>query len=698
MRTIRVLALLAVGLGFVPACGPGPGVDASGTWVGTLDFGGSVRTFVFQLHQRAGGRISGYVLGGTPDRTIRGGSVSGSNLRFSVRLVDPGLTRSFRMDGTLTGNDFDGTADDGAAVQPLVLTRTAAVLHERQFLFADLDDMGEPVNLVRLAVVLDGSDAFVAGGWVGRDSCDLWACGGGVTSFVESGNDLQIGLESGGGCAAGSQLEATFNPKTKFYSGTYEFNHCGGTQSGELIGAKLTRTRSDHVASVLGTLAGLSERFESGAAFGAAHPSFSAGYLHDGATQAAVLAAFDAEKAAYTSIKADFRVAHVHTVPEPDLPPEAAGDVPPGFLLEEERWGIPSGGAVSVRYVDSAARPVNQRLDAWTEVGGQWRIHGNQQPGLDLPFEYEPIVGGDRQLRVPTAGGTVHVSLGPYGSHFSPNTGHTNGDAKANLTGFLPAGDSEMTELVNSGVLGVREPGDVWGYAGGAGGSAVRNRNPTYVAPADGAVSKVVYRAGPSAFYFDSVPHWEVELELPAGRRLKLGHLGSIAEPLKARVIAATGVDPDGFGGAVGTDLLDGEAPIPMLQGEGLARPQIAAQPVPGHPGYYQGNGTFGIAPWAQLEWQLIAPVGDEGADVCYYDHVPPALRAQLQSVMDVDMASSASYRYGGTWQDRKWEWGAEGRLGLAYSPLPRDFSSLYTQLGGWFEVGGGAGTIELFA
>jgi hypothetical protein len=88
-----------------------------------------------------------------------------------------------------------------------------------------------------------------------------------------------------------------------------------------------------------------------------------------------------------------------------------------------------------------------------------------------------------------------------------------------------------------------------------------------------------------------------------------------------------------------------------------------------------------------------------ENANACIYDLLEPARKAEIQAVMDADMANPFSQRYGGFNWAKKWTWGAEGRLCLAYSPNPIDFSSMYTNLGGWFE-GSDAGTTadELFS
>jgi len=93
-------------------------------------------------------------------------------------------------------------------------------------------------------------------------------------------------------------------------------------------------------------------------------------------------------------------------------------------------------------------------------------------------------MGADR-LTAPTPfGQPTYVSIGPYGSHFPPNTGHIQGNTKADYFGFLAQDDTELTELVGDGD-GVREPGETWAYWGGVAGERVRDRRVVYVAPAD---------------------------------------------------------------------------------------------------------------------------------------------------------------------------------------------------------------------
>ena len=72
--------------------------------------------------------------------------------------------------------------------------------------------------------------------------------------------------------------------------------------------------------------------------------------------------------------------------------------------------------------------------------------------GIDLPFVYTPNPNGT--LEVPTPGGTIWVSAGPYGAH----TGHRNGDAKTNFMGFFSDGYRGMVDLGDGD--GVRVPGE----------------------------------------------------------------------------------------------------------------------------------------------------------------------------------------------------------------------------------------------
>src|SRR5713226_7035350 len=176
--------------------------DVTGTWLATLPGRGGSRTLILQLHQRADGKVLGYIPGGTAHSVVTGGSVSGPGIRLERETKDPQVTRVFTLDGSVRRNIIDGTVDDGSGPRPIRLHRTARVFHEHRFLFAKPPvGSGEPTGIVDLSVVLDPRDRFVNGGFISQTDCSLFACGGVATSFSEAGGTVTVGLETGGACS-----------------------------------------------------------------------------------------------------------------------------------------------------------------------------------------------------------------------------------------------------------------------------------------------------------------------------------------------------------------------------------------------------------------------------------------------------------------------------------------------------------------
>lgn len=102
-----------------------------------------------------------------------------------------------------------------------------------------------------------------------------------------------------------------------------------------------------------------------------------------------------------------------------------------------------------------------------------------------------------------------------------------------------------------------------------------------------------------------------------------------------------------------------------------------------GFPDYFVGAGSYQDRPWAQMEFMFYN--GRDDGESCFYDYLPFSLETTLQDAMTRDMLDPDSQRYRCPTCSR-WRWRAEGRLCMAPSILPRDFSDLYTNLGGWFE------------
>lgn len=667
--------------------------QATGTWTFALDFDGTARTFSLELRQRADGSLVGYLLGGTQFRTMVSGGVTGSAVSFTLELRDPATTRTITLAGTLSRTGMTLTASGDIATQSVAAGRLECDLSEQQLVAAETTGGTGPLHLRDLSVVLDEEGQLVAGGFVGEEDCDLWACDGGVTSFSDDGTVLTVGLETDGGCSAGSSFSATWDAGSGLYSGSYTFHDCTGTATGDLLAAYGMGTSSAAARDALAGRASIADLLEADIPISEPLAALAPGYLDFGKDEPALRGELNAEISAYDDIEVELsRPRELVTVTHPRTLPDFVR--PMGWTVDERRSGVPvAGGPGSATYRDTATRPI---IDDFARLGldaGRWKIVGNQVPAIDLPFAYTIPVGGSR-LEAPTADGDpVYVALGPYGTHFQPLTGDPSGEGKANFVGFLPRDDSEMEELVDAdGPLdGVREPGDVWGYPAGGdlSGDRVRDRRPVYRPPVDGEVTALIYDHGPTGVYFDDEPQWRIELTLLGELRMALGHIGKIAPALRALVLTETGTDPDSFTGPNGTDLLAGHAPIAVAAGSELAFPQILADPVPGHPGYYVGGGSFLDYPWAQIEFQVPHHLGSShgpGGDFCVYRFLSATRRAELQTTMENDMLDPASQRYRATPFSRRWQWTAQSGLCQAENPLPDDFSSLYTRLGGWYE------------
>jgi hypothetical protein len=395
--------------------------------------------------------------------------------------------------------------------------------------------------------------------------------------------------------------------------------------------------------------------------------------LNYGRSGADVLSDFNRELATYDSIEATFnRIRSINSIDDPAAPPGFR--LPFGAFFDERRSGR-AGRDALVTYLDTHTTPNHRPFGTWAKEGSRWVIFGNQVGALRLPFDY---VAATSHLAAPTAGGPVYVSVGPYGAHFAPLTGHVQGDPKSNLMGFFTETRLGLTELAGD-LDGRCEPGESCGLHGGSDGSLIRNRVPAYKAPIDGVVVRIEYNS-PNGLYFDNAPKWQVAVQLHAGHVLNFDHVGRIGASLRDKVLAATGIDTDTFAGPQGD--LPGVAGITVSTDEILAYPQIVAVPVTGHPGFYGADNTGIRQPFVQMEFSL-----SEGRleKTCLYDHLPASTQSSLQAVLDADMADPTSQRFDLT--PRRWQWSAEGRLCVSYWSLPQDFSDLFTNQGGWFKI-----------
>lgn len=718
MSRLKLVAVLGA-LAALVACATTPAPtepDFSGTWTGLLPVGPTdTRAFTVQVHERDDLSLMAYVMGGTSKRTVPAGARIGDQMLLSFEFTDAGLARSILLEGAVTGDALTGTASDGAIALPVAWTRIAGPVTERKFAFVGSAGSGE--DLTELAVALDDTGALVSGSFVGG-GCDLIACGGGVLAFSEDpAGNLAIDLETGGSCSGTGTITATFDAATKFYNGAWTYTDdgaCGGgVAAGALMGGRDMGTTSGDAAQVLAALGDLADDLEAGAAFAAPYAPVWASYLHFGETEPQLLASLNAEVAAHPGAGVDFGdFKALRTVVPADVNPYLSSTPMASFR------DVRADGSGTYRDV-AAETPGEGGLNHIIDDAGQWRLSGNQVGEFDLPFDYTV---GTQGLDAPSGAGMVTVKLGGWGAHFGPLTGHLEGNGKADLMAHYAADVSELVEInaAPGGTPGVCDidlvwsgAGEVCGYPGGPGGALIRDRILRYVAPYDGEVLEIVYEerprplAAPETHYFDNVPHWSVRVAFEGGITIRFVHLGQIIGPVRAGLIAATGIDPDTYvpSAVMGApdycppspdrcfvDVLGG-ATFSIAAGDEIAKVQTDAALITGYPGfadYYRGQIGPSISPWGQMEFFVNQEAATAtGASVCVFQYLPDAKQTALAAAMTADMLNPNSLRYAETGFVRPWKFRAEAELCNNDGYFHRnenDFSSIHAQLGGWYE------------
>lgn len=676
---------------FLAGCGPEtPPAESpltmTGTWTGPLPIGTTDRPFTFRLHERDDGRLMGYVLGGTAFRTIVDGRRTDRDVTLTVELADPGLTRTFTVAGTLTagGNRLDATADEGGGGEPVTWTRHRGPgpLTEHHLLFAApaAAPGGEPRHITELSVVRDGRGDLLSGGFVGRADCGLFACGGGVNAFDTTGPRLAIGFEAaGGGCVTTGDLTASHDPGDGLYHGSYRLTDCtGSNRSGALLGARIGRTEAAHVGSMLGSLGRLADDLEAGVAFSAPYAPFSPDYVHNGLDLGGKLAELNAEVAARGDREVTFhRFRRAVTATGPRTFPDFVE--PPHIDFDDRRSGVPAGGTREV-YRDTATDAGDDGLRYFAAEGGEWVLIGN---GIKLGFPFRDYDYADDHLVIHTPGGDVYMSLGPWGAHVGPHTGHLEGNAKADWFGQYAWTLDQLTELENDsgGIPGVCEDGDLCGIRE----SELLDRAVTYAAPDDDfeITGVTLERVDPSGNYYPHGEHWRVEGRL-ANFRFSFLHLRGIAADVRDAMVAAGYTDPDGVHSASG-NLITGD-PVVLAEDDGIAHPQIAADAAAGHPGWYTGKWGTPETPFQQMEIFTSNRATDR--EESFYTWLPGPTQDRLQAMLNTAASSPLTFRYDQNFLS-DWLWRSEMRLSNQ-SWTERDrYDSIHAALGGWWESTG---------
>jgi hypothetical protein len=672
-----------------------PERDITGQWVTQLDVDGLSVRLVIIFHRRQEGDLVGYVMAGTYANTVTGGHQAPRGFAtFALELSDPGTTRAYSVSGNVSGDEFRGSVIGPAGPRrAFSMNRQSAALYERRLFVAFMSPTDEPVDFAELAVLRTAAGALVTGSYAGRTTCGPVGCSAAVTGYSEgidpAGNPtLGISLKRAGACPGTARLQLTFDPAERLYSGAYSARDCSTTQTGNLIASGLTRTTSRDARSVLSTYARIADDLERGATFAPPYAPIAADYLHLGETIVDRLDELNEQVATYADISVHFsRFRNLHTVDEPFRYPLLTR--PFGVDFDDRRVG--NAGSGPVVYHDVDTQEMREELKFLTLSARNWVIHGSQVthdlPLLSYNFNAEHIV-------VPTGGGDIYVSVGPWGAHSLPHTGHFEGNTKADWMGYYVERLDQLTELESpSSLNSVCEPGEVCGLPE----DQLLSRVVEYVPPADGFIVHEVRLDGIAPAYvgyYQSSEQWRVEGSV--GQYFyTFQHLRQISAGLRDAMLAAGYVDPWTVHAASG-NLITG-SPVVLGRSQTLGQPQIQAIPVPGHPGYFVRNtgGSAAQPPHQQMEFSVMN--GGELRDESYYEWLPGDLRDRLAELLENEGLNPEAFRYRFNIGRLEPLWRAEMALSNQKWSDSNDYSSLFTALGSWLEsTGDGCSTAIL--
>ncbi|MGY8758317.1 MAG: hypothetical protein ACKVJZ_02950 [Planctomycetota bacterium] len=307
----------------------------------------------------------------------------------------------------------------------------------------------------------------------------------------------------------------------------------------------------------------------------------------------------------------------------------------------------------------------------------------NTKDVLNLPFSYS-LAENNRALTPGYIEDTAntYMHFAPFGAHFKPMTELAYGNGKTTFAGFFSESNAEVVDL-GAGLFGF--------YAGANPAEILHARRPMYYAPSSAIITAISYDGPTSNLYLDDEPTWTISLSF-GDIEMKLEHVGKFS-PILHDFIA----DPDGslnidthtYAGPVGDIFPDGYL-ISAPSGIELAYPQVVASAVPGHAGYYNGEGLgseFPDRPYVQIEFSVTAPTAGGNAEICALELLSTGLQSSFQSMLNHDIVDINSQRFSG-WQDTAWQWRAESSACLSCSTLTNQLNGLYKDLGGWFERG----------
>ncbi len=258
---------------------------------------------VVVLAQRGDGRLVGYLPGSLGSRVL-GGRVRGRRVHFLIGDHEGGIWHG-EFVGAVAGTKLAGEIHSGGAATPVEFQLTTQLGLEESWLLFE----GDYDERLRMSRVEDATGAFALGGFENLGRCDFVACGGQITSWVQTGLNHTIQTSSSGsaGCPMVTDLVGTQDPSEYFLMGTYATSDCTGSlASGSFMGGKLGFTFMDDAEDVVQALAQFADAFENEDA--AAADLFHSAYLYNGTSRADWQAMFASWWGQYDGIKLDLSV------------------------------------------------------------------------------------------------------------------------------------------------------------------------------------------------------------------------------------------------------------------------------------------------------------------------------------------------------------------------------------------------------
>jgi len=303
---------------------------------GVFEVDGAPADVRLVLHERAGGKIIGYVAG-SPGIWITSGQLYGEAAMIHLHGEDGGSDEGW--DGTLrlypVGSHYKGVfyLDDDDEVLIITLTPSKEHFFEETWTWRD----EESETFVDVRRLLDPGDNFLGGGFSGQSSCVFMACGGTIDTWDESSVSHTITTSSTGDCGQTGTLHGTFDSATNQLDGPWVSTDCNNNPSGgNFHGGKAGYTTCKHIRAMLLSLGAFADDFEAESLNAA--DVFHSAYLSDGTTRADWEAQFTAWYAAYDEIE-------VETTNIANLIYVVGSDVHP-YLLDDPRlvWTVRASG------------------------------------------------------------------------------------------------------------------------------------------------------------------------------------------------------------------------------------------------------------------------------------------------------------------------------------------------------------------